>query len=246
MKLAITGLTVLMLACHAHAQQSSETPAPQATTPPPAAPPTPPPAPPAAPPTTPPPDSTLDLHKGPQWTYSLSVYTYVTPNDREYLQPTLVVDREQLHLEARYNYEGIDTGSVWAGYNFSFGDTVKLDLTPMAGVVFGDTTGVAPGYRANLTWRGFVLYTEGEYVFDSGGSSGDFFYSWSEFTYAPTDWLRAPASPPSRTNTRDDHDFEFGPMIGVTFKRLSFTGYALFPDDGGGDPTFVMAVGFGF
>jgi hypothetical protein len=209
--------------------------------------PRPPPAPPPAPPQTSPPaaapDSTLDLHKGPQWTYSLSVYTYIAPDDREYVQPTLVVDRDWLHLEARYNYEGIDTGSVWAGYNFSFGDTVKLDLTPMVGFVFGDTTGVAPGYRANLTWRRFVLYTEGEYLFDSGGSSGDFFYSWSEFTYAPTDWLRAGIAA-QRTKTRDDADFEFGPMIGVTFKRLSFTGYALFPD--GGDPTYVMAVGFGF
>src|SRR5687767_10575684 len=79
------------------------------------------------------------------WTFSLSAYTYIVPDDREYVQPTLRVDRGWLHLEARYNYEDLDTASVWLGYNWSIGEAVTLDLTPMIGGVFGDTNGVAPG-----------------------------------------------------------------------------------------------------
>src|SRR5690242_16275182 len=68
-----------------------------------------------------------------KWEFSLSAYTYIVPNDREYVQPTLRVDRDWLHLEARYNYEDIDTGSVFVGYNMSFGHDLTLDLTPMIG-----------------------------------------------------------------------------------------------------------------
>ena len=45
-----------------------------------------------------------------------------------------------LHLEARYNYEGIGTGSAWVGWNFGFGEKLRLDATLMAGGIFGDST----------------------------------------------------------------------------------------------------------
>ena len=38
----------------------------------------------------------------------------------------------------------------------------------MIGGVFGDTTGVAPGYKGSLSWWKLELYSEGEYVFDTG------------------------------------------------------------------------------
>ncbi len=58
-----------------------------------------------------------------------------------------------LHLEARYNYEGIDTGSVWVGWNFGFGDELRLDATLMAGGIFGDFNGAAPGYELTIAWK---------------------------------------------------------------------------------------------
>ena len=42
--------------------------------------------------------------------------------------PTWLAD-----LEARYNYEALETGSVWAGYDFNAGKKLVLDLTPMVG-----------------------------------------------------------------------------------------------------------------
>lgn len=53
--------------------------------------------------------------------------------------------------------EGRSTGSVWLGYNFSVGQTVSLEFTPMIGGVFGNTSGLAPGYRASLGWRRIEL-----------------------------------------------------------------------------------------
>ena len=84
------------------------------------------------------------------WSFSASAYTYIVPDSREYVQPTFTADRGWLHLEARYNYEGLDSGSAWIGYNFSVGEKLSLAFTPMLGGVFGDTTGVAPGYKYTL------------------------------------------------------------------------------------------------
>src|SRR5215469_5076997 len=43
------------------------------------------------------------------WAFAGSVYTYVVPDSRDYVQPTISADREWLHLEARYNYESLYT-----------------------------------------------------------------------------------------------------------------------------------------
>src|SRR4051794_24681867 len=106
-----------------------------------------------------------------KWSFSLSAYTYFIPDDHEYVQPTITADRGHLHLEARYNYEDQNTASVWAGYNLAGGDKLAWEITPMIGGVFGDTSGVAPGYIASLSWWRLALYSEGEYVIDAGDSS---------------------------------------------------------------------------
>src|ERR1044072_1263305 len=69
------------------------------------------------------------------WSFSASASTYVVPDFQEYVQPTFTADRGWLHLEARYNYENLETGSVWLGYNFSGGEKLAWEFTPMLGGV---------------------------------------------------------------------------------------------------------------
>jgi hypothetical protein len=175
----------------------------------------------------------------------LSANTYIVPDDREYVQPTFTADRDWLHLEARYNYENLDTASVWVGYNASIGEheQLTLDFTALIGGVAGRTQGVAPGYEFTLAWRGLELYSEAEYVFDTDDSSESFFYTWSELTYSPVDWLRAGVVI-QRTKTYDtDFDIQRGFVVGVTFKQMDLAVYVLNPDD---DPIIVLGVGFDF
>src|SRR5262249_22997052 len=77
------------------------------------------------------------------WGYAVSVYGYDVPS-QDYVNANVTADRGHLHLEARYQYESIDTGSIWAGANFSAGESWTFDATMMLGVVFGDLDGVAP------------------------------------------------------------------------------------------------------
>ena len=165
------------------------------------------------------------------WSFSASASTYTVPDDPNFVQPTVTADRGWLHLEARYNYEALDTGSAWVGYNFSGGEKLAWEITPMLGGVFGDTTGVAPGYKGSLSWSKLELYSEGEYVFDTGSSSDSFFYNWSELTLAPVEWFRFGLVTQRTRVYKTDRDIQRGLLAGFSFKKLSLTGYALNFDD---------------
>ena len=178
------------------------------------------------------------------WAFSASVYTYLVPEDRDYAQPTFTADRDWLHLEARYNYEDIETGSVWIGYNFNLGEQLALELTPMIGGVFGETAGIAPGYKGSLSWWKLELYTEGEYVFDTGDSSDNFFYTWSELSLAPVDWFRFGLVVQRTKLYQTDFDIQRGFLLGISYKKVDFTTYVFNPD--ASRPTIVLGLGVGF
>ena len=178
------------------------------------------------------------------WSFSAAAATYIVPNDQEYVQPTFTADHDWLHLEARYNYENLETGSVWVGYNLSGGEKLEWELTPMLGGVFGNTTGIAPGYKGSLNWWKLELYSEGEYVFDTGNSAGSFFYSWSELSVAPVDWFRFGLVGQRTRAYQTDLDIQRGLLVGFTYKEIDFTTYAFNLDRD--KPTWVFSVGVGF
>ena len=178
------------------------------------------------------------------WSFSVSAYTYFVPDDRTYVQPTVMADRGWLHLEARYNYEGLDTGSAWVGYNFSGGEKLPWEITPMIGGVFGEATGVAPGYKGSLGWWKLELYSEGEYVFDTGHSSDSFFYNWSELTLSPVDWFRIGMVTQRTRLYKTDRDIQRGVLVGFSYKMVDLSLIVFNPDES--KPTFVLAVGLSF
>ena len=178
------------------------------------------------------------------WSFSVSAYTYLVPESRDYLQPTFMADRGWLHLEARYNYEGLDTGSAWVGYNVGVGKELTLQATAMLGGVFGDTTGIAPGYRFSLDYWKLELASEGEYLFDTANSSGDFFSTWSELSISPVDWLRVGLAVQRTKLYHTALDIQRGFLVGFHYKRVDFTTYVL--NLGWTDPTLVFAVGVSF
>ncbi len=181
----------------------------------------------------------------PAWEFSASAYTYFVPEDEgDFVQPTFTADRDWLHLEARYNYEAIDTGSAWVGYNFSGGETVTWELTPMLGAVFGATDGVAPGYKGSLGWKKLELYSEGEYVFDAGETSDSFFYNWSELTFAPVESFRFGMVTQRTRVYQTDREIQRGLLAGFSFKNLDLAGYVFNPDDD--KPTFVLSIALTF
>jgi hypothetical protein len=172
----------------------------------------------------------------------------VLPDEENYVQPTVAVDRKALHLEGRYNYEDRNSFSAFIGWNFSAANKVKLELTPMFGGVAGDTNGVIPAVELTLgVWR-FELYSEGEYVIDLDEARNKFLYNWSEASVRATEWLRAGVVT-QRTRTLRlpkafERDIQRGVLVGVSVRRIE-GGFFLF-NPGSDDSYIVASVGVTF
>ncbi len=176
----------------------------------------------------------------PAWTASASLFAYWPADDDNYRSPSVSVDRDNLHLEGRYNYESLNTASLWLGYNYSFGDTVAVEFTPMIGGVFGDTSGIAPGYHLAMGWQAFDFYSEGEYVFDRDERTDSFFYNWSEVGWSPLDWLRVGLVAQRTRAYETERDIQRGLLLGISLGAVTLGGYVFNPDRD--DPTYVLSI----
>jgi hypothetical protein len=165
-------------------------------------------------------------------------------NGPEYVNPIITADHQWLHLEARYNYEALKTGSLWLGYNFSFGDELSLQATPMIGGIFGNSIGVAPGYTISLGYKWIELFTQGEYFIDSSAHSDNFFYTWTELSAAPVDWFRLGMVIDRTKIFGSSIDIRRGPLVGFTYKALDFTTYWLDPGANNSTIVFSLTVNF--
>jgi len=178
------------------------------------------------------------------WGYNLTVDGYIIPDETGYVDPVFSANHGWLHLEARYNYENLRTGSLWVGYNFSAGKKLVLEVTPMIGGVFGRTNGIAPGCEASLTYKKIELSISNEYVFDTTHKSGDFYYSWPQLTYSPVDWFRLGLVAQRTKAFHTSLDTQRGFLVGVSHKKWEFATYLF--TAGFTDPTVVLEFGVNF
>jgi hypothetical protein len=173
----------------------------------------------------------------PSWEFGAALFAYFVPEDSDFAMPILTADRGPLHLEGRYNYESLDTGSLFVGWNFETGSTLRLEATAMVGATFGDLEGVAPGYELTLSYDRFSLYDEGEYLVDLDDSDGNFLYNWLELNYVPLDWLRVGLVAQRTRAYETGLDVQRGLLAGVTYKNAEFALYLFNP---GGDDAMVV------
>ena len=143
----------------------------------------------------------------------------------------------------RYNYEALDTGSAWVGYNFSGGEKLAWEVTPILGGVFGDTTGVAPGYKASLSWLKLELYSEGEYVVDVNRSDNDFLYNWAQLGFSPLEWLSVGIASQRTRTYQTGLDIQRGPYVSFSMHAVTASVYVFNPDR---TPTVVAALAASF
>jgi hypothetical protein len=162
------------------------------------------------------------------WEFNAALSAYFIPGDF-FLLPVVSVDHNHLHLEARYNYEDDQTASLFGGYNFSFGNKFSVDATPIAGVAFGNTNGIIPGYEVELAFWNLGLYSEGEYLFDLNDNNDNFFYNWSELYYVPADWIWFGIAAQRIREQQTELDLQRGVMLAINKKFLTITGYYFNP-----------------
>jgi hypothetical protein len=185
-----------------------------------------------------------EIPEASSWSFSTTVTATFPSGSQNYLRPTVIADRDRLHLEARYNYEGLHSGSAWVGYKYSAGTAVHLDFTAMAGGVFGQTHGYAPGYEFTLSWRKLELYSEAEYLIDTDDSSHSFFYTWSELTLAPKAWFQFGMVVQRTKAYQTDLDVQRGLIVRFTHTMFNIGAYVLDPDQT--EPTYGLEANVTF
>lgn len=130
----------------------------------------------------------VDSAKVKNWDISAVVMAVFTP-DNTFVLPVAYATDKRWHFEPRYNYEKMETFSMFVGYNFRGGKKLRYLLSPMVGGVVGQANGIAPGLEFDFALGRFGLYSEMEYLLDAGNSGDSYFYAWSQLHFAITKWM---------------------------------------------------------
>lgn len=179
-----------------------------------------------------------------QWAFGGTVYpTHVRGGDH-YTSGIVTADRGPLHLEARSNYETIGTRSAFVGWTWSGGESLNWEITPLLGTAWGDLHALVPGLEVSLAWGRFDVYSEAEWVRDRGARGDSYIYSWNEFGYRATDWLRIGVAGQRTRVYGGDRNLQRGPFAQFTAGRFTLGGYWFNP--GTSDQVFVGSLGVAF
>jgi len=176
------------------------------------------------------------------WAFSASAYLY-PDTDPSFLLPIVTADHGALHLEARYNYEELETVSGWVGWTFETGDSLALAVTPMLGGVAGQADGLAPGVELTLGWRTFELYSESELLIPLDDQDA-YLYTWTQITWTPLDWLSVGVSGQRLRSPESDLVLDRGPMATFQLGPITLEGYFFNPFSD--DAFAVLGASFAF
>jgi hypothetical protein len=186
-----------------------------------------------------------DSGNAPSWAFSATGMYYSLRDQSDFLLVTAAAERGPLHLEARHNYEALDTSSLFAGWKFSGGESLNYALTPILGVVFGAKQGIAPGLEASVAYGAVDFYTEAEYVYDNKVKEDSFTYAWSELGFSPWKWLRFGLVGQRTRVYRSDREFQRGVFGQAVLGEVTLGLYVLNPDDSA-DRVVIFSLGAKF
>jgi hypothetical protein len=178
----------------------------------------------------------------PAWEFALTAYpTVVQDADNNYTSAIATGDRGPLHLEARYSYEAVGARSAFVGWNFSGGEKLTWEITPLLGGVWGPLQALVPGVELSLAYKRFDFYLEGEYVDDG---DAPYTYAWSQLGFSALDWLQIGIAAQRTRIYGDDREIQRGPFAQASWDRFSVGGYWFNP--GADDQVFVGSIGVAF
>ena len=177
------------------------------------------------------------------WSGRFTTFRYFLPSDEDYFDPIVAIDHGALHVEGRYSYEARGSASTFVDWNFEFGDAVTLHLTPMFGILMGDSTGVIPALELDLAFKRIDVYLETEVVIGPGRRN-HFLYDWSEVSVRAADWLRVGTVIERTRIIQGPRSIQRGLLVGVLISRVEPVFYFFNP--GSDDHFFIASVAVTF
>jgi hypothetical protein len=146
------------------------------------------------------------------------------------------------YVEARYNYEEMQTFSLYLGKTFAGGDKVSWSFTPMLGGAIGKFNGISPGLNVDLGYKNIFFSAQSQYSFSTNKEeNSDFVYSWSELGYEVRPWFYAGVSF-QQTYLTSETTLEPGLLIGFSFKQFTIPVYTFAPFNK--ERYFIVGINF--
>jgi hypothetical protein len=179
-----------------------------------------------------------------EWSGNVTGYYYAMRDQPDFGVGVAALNHGPLHLEARYNYEVHDAGSLFLGWNFSGGDSVTFQITPIIGALLGDARGVVPGFEASVGWRTLDAYIEAEYVHDTKNDSDSYYYAWTELGWKPVEWLRVGIAAQRTRVVHTDRDLQRGLFAQMMVGKATLAVYAFNPDEASRYAIVALGVQF--
>jgi hypothetical protein len=133
-----------------------------------------------------------------------------------------------IYAELRYNYEDVQTVSLYGGRAFDGGNAVKFTLIPMIGFSVGKFTGVSLATNVEAECKKFYLSSQTQYSMATKKDSDGFFFSWSEVGYSLSDIFFAGIAV-QYTMQKGINNAEPGFVAGLDFKNISIPVYVFSP-----------------
>jgi hypothetical protein len=144
------------------------------------------------------------------------------------------------YAELRYNYEELETASVHFGKKFNFEKIQSLQVTPVAGIMFGKLNGGSVGAIIEVNLNKFCFSSEPQYVFSFKEKNDNYIYSWSEISYQVFSFLYAGLALQQTKSFAFSSVFEPGIMAGLSIKNFDIPIYCFSPSSA--DKNFVLGV----
>jgi hypothetical protein len=175
-----------------------------------------------------------------KWSASINGSYYAMRDEADFGVAVAAINRGPLRFEARHNYEARHATSLFVGWKFSGHEALSYEVTPIAGVLFGDARGGIVGVEASAAYGALDAYIEAEYVHDRKDAAGHYVYAWSEIGFRPLEWLRVGIVGQRTRLVHTGRDLQRGPFIQFAFGKVSISLYAFNPE--GASRYAVMSI----
>ncbi len=132
--------------------------------------------------------------------------------------------KKGIYAELRYNYEDLQTLSLYGGKTFAWGKDLQFSVTPMAGFSTGRFTGVSLAANTEAEWKNIYLSSQSQYSMSTKKGMTNFFFSWSELGYDISRNFFAGLAI-QYTRQQGVNDVQPGFVTGLNFKNVSIPFY---------------------
>jgi len=157
-------------------------------------------------------------------------YNFLSTNESYVWMPVVHhLGKKGIYTEMRYNYEALNSASVYIGKNFSNKGSINYTVKPMLGIVFGKYNGESLALNLDLEHKNLFASMQTQYTISNDSGKDNFFFTWAEVGYQPVKWFFTGISTQLTRMYKERLLPEYGILIGFNIKKITIPVYAFSP-----------------